>query len=362
MELKEGQLEPALTTLIESVHKLEGFSKAKGEASGARIQTTVDGAQKGVWTGLIALLLAAGVISLAIILTTTKTLNHVAGSLSNAVDKMTLAGAQVASSSQHVADNASEQAASIEEVNASLEHIIGISNHHARNSKQATDIAQLTHSNAVKGVKNMDELDAAVQDINAASGDIAKIIKTIDEIAFQTNILALNAAVEAARAGEAGMGFAVVADEVRNLAQRSAQAAKETAARIEKTIAKAAKGAELSKRLKENFNEILAHAREVDTIDKTLAGISREQSEGITHINAGVSQLDQVTQSNAANAEESAAAAEELNGQAKMLKQTVADLMQLIGTTELDCVPYAPLAVYARNGNDFTPEAEPAAI
>jgi methyl-accepting chemotaxis protein len=177
----------------------------------------------------------------------------------------------------------------------------------------------------------MQTMNAAMEAIKVSSDDIAKIIKTIDEIAFQTNILALNAAVEAARAGEAGMGFAVVADEVRNLAQRSASAAKETAGKIEGAITKTAQGVGISKQVAETLIEIATKARQVDELVAEVAGASREQTQGITQINTAVGQMDKVTQSNAANAEESAAAAEELNAQATTMKESVAELMRLVG-------------------------------
>jgi methyl-accepting chemotaxis protein len=359
MELKENELEPALVKLMACVHQLEDFNKTNGEAAGARILAAVNNAQKGVWAGVIFLLLAAGAVSLVIIFTTTNILNRFAVSLNEAADKMTQAGAQVAGSSQSVAQNAGEQAASIQAVSTSLGQMIEVTSNNANQARLATGIAQQTHATAAAGTKTMAELDTAVQEINAASGDIAKIVRTIDEIAFQTNILALNAAVEAARAGEAGMGFAVVAGEVRNLAQRSAQAAKETASRIESTIAKAAKGAELSKRLKNNFAEIFSQAGEMDKVDQQLADLAREQADGITRISSGVSQLDKVTQSNATNAEESAHAAEELNGQAKMLKGNVAELLQLVGSRKTA----GPQAfnvhpAFARNGKHFAPDAE----
>jgi len=166
--------------------------------------------------------------------------------------------------------------------------------------------------------------------IKVSSDDIAKIIKTIDEIAFQTNILALNAAVEAARAGEAGMGFAVVADEVRNLAQRCAQAAKETSGKIEGAIVKTGQGVDISSKVAVALNEIVSKVRQVDELVTEVANASREQTEGITQVNTAVSQMDKVTQSNAATAEESAAAAEELNSQAEVMKQSVAELLQLV--------------------------------
>jgi methyl-accepting chemotaxis protein len=177
----------------------------------------------------------------------------------------------------------------------------------------------------------MATMAAAMDAIKVSSDDIAKIIRTIDEIAFQTNILALNAAVEAARAGEAGMGFAVVADEVRNLAQRCAQAAKETAGKIEGAITRTGEGVEITGQVAAALNEIVTKVRQVDELVTEVASASREQTEGITQINTAVGQMDTVTQGNAATAEESAAAAEELNAQAETMKQSVAELLQLVG-------------------------------
>ena len=171
---------------------------------------------------------------------------------------------------------------------------------------------------------------SAMDDIKRSSDDIAKIIKTIDEIAFQTNILALNAAVEAARAGEAGMGFAVVADEVRSLAQRCAQAAKETAGKIEDAVLKSAKGAEISAKVAKSLEEIVGKARQVDEMAGEVAAASQEQSQGIAQVNTAVTQMDKVTQSNAASAEESASAAEEMTAQAEALKDAVAELLRLV--------------------------------
>jgi methyl-accepting chemotaxis protein len=269
-------------------------------------------------------------------------LKRVAAVLYDHAEEVTEAATQVSSSSEAVAEGASEQAASLEETSASLTQLATVTKTNADHTKRATELAQATHAAASHGAVHMNELDSAIQDINASSGDISKIIKIINEIAFQTNILALNAAVEAARAGEAGMGFAVVADEVRNLAQRSAQAAKETEARIAGALAKTTRGAELSHRVIATFTEILENAKQVNDLDLDVAHASAEQSQGIAQINTAVTQMDQVTQSNAASAEESAAAAEELNRQAATMKEAVAGLLALIGADSHSVLSTAP--------------------
>jgi methyl-accepting chemotaxis protein len=288
------------------------------------------------------------------------------------------AAAQVSSSSQLLAEGSSEQAASVEETSASLEELSSMTRRNAENAQKANDLARAARGAADKGADDMQQMSLAMAAIKTSSDDIAKIIKTIDEIAFQTNILALNAAVEAARAGEAGMGFAVVADEVRNLAQRSATAAKETADKIEGAIGKTAQGVEISKQVTEALNGIVAQIRQVDELIAEVAGASKEQTQGITQINSAVGQMDKVTQSNAASAEESAAAAEELNAQAEIMKQSVAELLQLVGgggnrpdhtgpvTPRTGKKPFVKISA-AHNGNGnghaaktFSPEREPA--
>jgi methyl-accepting chemotaxis protein len=232
-----------------------------------------------------------------------------------------------------VAEGATEQAASLEETSASLTELSSMTKANCAHTRKATELAHATHAAADRGAGHMAELDHAIQDINASSDDIAKIIKTIHEIAFQTNLLALNAAVEAARAGEAGMGFAVVADEVRSLAQRSAQAAKETEGRIAGAIAKTARGAELSRTVTDTFKDILANARGVNELDAEVADSTAEQNHGLSQIHTAVVQMDKVTQANAASAEESAAAAAELNAQAATMRQSVAELLNLFGAS-----------------------------
>ncbi len=245
-------------------------------------------------------------------------------------NEVAAAAGQVSTASQTLAEGSSEQAASIEETSASLEEMSGMTQRNAENAQKANDLARQARTAADKGAADMQAMATAMQAIKASSDDVAKILKAIDEIAFQTNILALNAAVEAARAGEAGMGFAVVADEVRNLAQRSAQAAKETAVKIEGAIRNTGQGVALSNQVAVTLNDIVSKARQMDELAAEVAGASREQTQGITQINAAVGQMDKVTQSNAASAEESAAAAEELNAQALAMKHVVVELQKLV--------------------------------
>jgi CHASE3 domain sensor protein len=269
-------------------------------------------------------------------------LHQVANDLSKGSAQSTGTVSQISSASRSLAEGASQQAASLEETSSSLEELSSMTRRNAENAQKVNDLAKQARAAADKGAQDMQDMSGAMTGIKSSSDDVAKIIKTIDEIAFQTNILALNAAVEAARAGEAGMGFAVVADEVRNLAQRSAQAAKETAAKIEGAIQRTAQGVEITGKVAQSLTEIVSKTRQVDELAAEVANASREQTQGITQINTAVAEMDKVTQSNAANAEESAAAAEELNAQAIVVKGSVERLLILVGGNQTDDRPIAP--------------------
>ena len=288
--------------------------------------------------GLVVLgQLGVGVfLSILVVTGLDRVLKRVSSSLNDSAMQVAAAASQVSAASQLLAQGSGEQAASIEETSASLEEMASMTRLNAENVQKANDQAKQARHAADKGAADMQTMNAAMEAIKVSSDDIAKIIKTIDEIAFQTNILALNAAVEAARAGEAGMGFAVVADEVRNLAMRSAQAAKETAAKIEDAITKTAQGVGISATVSETLNGIVAKARQVDELASQVAGASHQQTQGIKQINVAVGQVDTITQTNAASAEESAAAAEELSAQAEMMKQSVNELLQLVGGVRND--------------------------
>ena len=280
----------------------------------------------GLSIGLVVGILLAFFLTRSI----TKPIKAVAETLSAGADQTASASSQVSSASQSLAEGASEQAASLEETSSSLEEMSSMTKRNAETAGKVKELGSQARQAGDAGVRDMAEMTIAMNAIKASSDDIAKIIKTIDEIAFQTNILALNAAVEAARAGEAGMGFAVVADEVRSLAQRCAQAAKETATKIEDAVQKSAHGAEISAKVAKSLEEIVTKARQVDEMAGEVASASREQTQGIEQVNTAVAQMDKVTQSNAATAEESASAAEELNAQADALKDAVAELLQMV--------------------------------
>lgn len=297
------------------------------------------GALAGFFRTLSLILVFAG-LGMSLMLTVkitrsiTRPIQSVAETLAVGADQTTSAAGQVSASSQSLAEGASQQAASLEETSSSLEELSSMTKRNAENAQAVNDLARQARLAAEVGVTDMQAMSAAVQAMKTSSDDIAKIIKTIDEIAFQTNLLALNAAVEAARAGEVGMGFAVVADEVRNLAQSCAQAAKEISGKIEGAVAKTCQSVELSTKVAGSLEVIMTKARRVDELAAEVATASREQSQGIEQVNSAVSQMDKVTQSNAANAEESASAAEELNAQAATLREAVVELLSMVAGSD----------------------------
>jgi methyl-accepting chemotaxis protein len=254
--------------------------------------------------------------------------------LSDGGQQTSSAAAQVSSGSQSLAQGAGEQAAAIEETTSSVEEMASMTKKNAANAGEAKTLAAATRGGAEKGGAAMARMSQAIEDIKKSSDSTAKIVKTIDEIAFQTNLLALNAAVEAARAGEAGKGFAVVAEEVRNLAQRSAEAAKNTASMIEESVKNAENGVQISKEVGQNLSEIGEAARKVDDLVGEIAAASNEQAQGIEQISTAINQMDTVTQQNAASAEESASASEELSAQAEELSGIVRELMKMVGGAE----------------------------
>lgn len=272
-------------------------------------------------------------IFLAIFITRSISLpiHNVIATLSNGAKQVSTASQQLSSSSQQMSEGASEQASSLEEVSSSLEEMSSMTKQNADNSKQASTMASETSTKAEQGKDAMNRMGQAIDRIKKSSDETAKIIKTIDEIAMQTNLLALNAAVEAARAGEAGRGFAVVAEEVRNLAQRSAQAAKNTAELIEGAQKNSDSGVSASEEVGKILIQIIGSVQKVTQLIAEVSAASNEQAQGIDQVSNAVAQMDKLTQSNAASAEESASASEELSGQAQNLDTMVVELLIIVG-------------------------------
>ncbi len=304
------------------------------KAMDASFGVIIDMFSQMIWRtlGIVAFLVVGGVFLAGLFAKRiTKRLNATVESLTATSDQVTSASGQVAQSSTAMAEGASEQASSLEETSASLEEITSMTRQNMDNSNEAKSLAEQAQADADTGSEAMQRMSQAINEIKKSADETAGIVKTIEEIAFQTNLLALNAAVEAARAGDAGKGFAVVAEEVRNLAQRAAEAARNTGALITGSVKSSENGVAISKEVAESLGKIAEGTTKVNQITSEVAAASNEQAQGIDQINTAVSQMDQVTQSNAANSEEGASAAEELSAQAAEMMKVVDDLAALVG-------------------------------
>lgn len=328
---------------INQEHSIASFDSMDATAQDlveTQKQLTQDSSERGAlatsrahWLAYTLLFAAIAVAPLVLLLVarTTRQLRGVATNLAEGAEQITSASSQVASSSQTLAQGASEQASSLEETSSSSEEITSMTRKNAENSQTAAGVMAEVDQRVTEGNRTLADMVQSMQEITGSSDKISKIIKVIDEIAFQTNILALNAAVEAARAGEAGMGFAVVADEVRSLAQRSAQAAKDTSALIEESIAKSNEGSQRLEHVSKVIRAITESASKVKTlVDEVNLG-SQEQARGIEQISKSIAEMDRVTQANAASAEQSASASEEMSAQAEALQNIARELHTLVG-------------------------------
>ncbi len=325
-----NDIDPALERAVEAFNKTADYNKSLADATVTDAEQRVRASYWLVLGGLATSLFLGSLLGWLIGGGVRQALGGAALSLENGARQTAVAAGQLAAASQSLAAGASQQGASVTETSAALEEMSAMIRSTAGNAEKAKAFAGQARSAAETGARTMGEMSAAMRAIEASSADVAKIVKNIDEIAFQTNILALNAAVEAARAGEAGAGFAVVADEVRSLAQRSAAAAKETATRIEAAIANSRQGSASCGRVGESLDEIMDRVKSADALVAEIATAAREQAQGIDQVGLAMTQMDKVTRDTAATATESAGAAEELSGQASGLEDTVRFLQSLV--------------------------------
>lgn len=292
--------------------------------------------------GLIIGVLVTAILGYLVTKSINRVLRSIVERLTTGAELVNSSAEQLSGASQQIAEGANEQAASLEETNSSLEEMASQTVQTDENCDAAEQSVKQTNAQLKQGVESIERLNDAMINIQTASEETSKIIKTIDDIAFQTNLLALNAAVEAARAGEAGKGFAVVAEEVRNLAQRSAEAAKDTSDLIKRSQSSSTTGASMAKEVAENLKIIEASSDKMDTLVTEISTASKEQAIGIKQMNAAMTQMDESVQDNASASEESASAAEELSAQANELMYVVNEITALVGKSDNGMGPISP--------------------
>jgi methyl-accepting chemotaxis protein len=343
--LSNQQIDLALKTFEEStlpkLMEMNRVSKHLVTEQGEQLETLAGVAERRkagtVWVILVlsGISAAAAVSLILVVRGMSGKLRDLTGRLASCADEVSDASSRIAASSQQLAEGATRQAASLEETSASSQEMSSVTQRNAENSVQAARVTQEVDGRVQEANATLEAMVTSMQEINASSEKIASIIKVIDEISFQTNILALNAAVEAARAGEAGMGFAVVADEVRNLAQRCAQAAKDTAGLIEDSIRTSAEGGRKLEKMSDAIVSITESSARIKQLVEELNLSSQEQAQGIDHIAGALQNMEHVTQQVSASARESASVSDDMARQAGTMSSVVTELVALVGQSKL---------------------------
>ena len=326
-----SEVDPSLEACVQALEKSIAYNTKLSKESAATAETIVLNSFLVISTALGSVLLLGTLIGWATVRSTNRELGTISDALERGATQTSTASGQLSSSSQVLAEGSSEQGSSVAETSASLEEMSAMISSTADNAERAKSFANQARTAAQSGSQTMAEMNTAMRAIESSSAEVSKIVKNIDEIAFQTNILALNAAVEAARAGEVGAGFAVVADEVRSLAQRSAAAAKETAEKIETAIANSRRGSISCSKVGESLDEIVQKVSAADALVAEISTAAKEQSLGIQQIGVAMTQMDKITQTNAASAADTATAAEQLSTQAISMQEIVVHLRSLVG-------------------------------
>ncbi len=323
ISVKRAEAGQALGEVADAAAK-EGLNQSSEEAKLS--MDTLKASSETVLVGLAVMIITGVLLAFFITRGITRALMRMVTDLASCSDETASAAEQVAGGAQSLADGTSKTAAALEETSASLEEMGSMVKQTAASSSSASTLAGEGRQAGERGSAAMIELAQAIQDIKKNADQTAKIVKTIDEIAFQTNLLALNAAVEAARAGDAGKGFAVVAEEVRNLAQRAGEAARNTASLIESSVKAADNGVVLAKNVNEIVGQSTTASRKINDLVAEIAASAKEVALGIEQVSQAVRQMDQVTQANAAGAEENSAVGEELSAQSQTLNGLVVGL------------------------------------